>query len=354
MTQQLDLFADLAADNTPVPSTFTTAPEPPAQRAPAPTPAGAAPQAARRTGLPHLPADPHGRALEIGEAVAARWHNLHGGSDIQVPIGVVAALCLIREKDPQGPDLRAQILTQDGSQLVAMIREIWSTQWIYRPDLIERARILHEWLNDDVDHRRETAVRAVAETALKRGLFDLTAHEDPYLRSATDVLSLVMTSLRSSGARKGLGEYHTPAPVAEAMSEVVNHGILAEVQLAVQDLKQRQHIHDPCAGSGGLLRAAAQSIRERGGDPADFRWSMVDIDPIAAACAAVNAMVWSLGPHVTVACADALATPNAVEEAMEQARAVFAHRDEVLGRARIFAALHQAQSLMDSALADAA
>lgn len=81
---------------------------------------------------------------------------------------------------------------------------------------------------------------------------------------------------------------------------------------------------------------------------------MVDIDPIAAACCAVNAMVWKLGPRVTVACADTLANPNAVVDAMKEARAVFEHRDEVVGKARIIAALRQAEHLMEPALSPAA
>ncbi|WP_189956816.1 N-6 DNA methylase [Streptomyces alanosinicus] len=298
--------------------------------------------------------DPHRRALEIGEAVAERWHNRHGGTAIEVPIGVVATLALIREKDANGPDLKAQLLSQDGPQLIAMLREIWSMHWLHRPDLIERARILHEWLNDDVDEYRMHAVRAVAETALKRGLFDLTAHEDPFLRSATDVLSPVMMCLRSQGARQGLGEYHTPAPVADAMSEVLAAGQIMEINLAANEPRTGEHIHDPCAGSGGLPRSAAQYIRERGHDPADFQWSMVDIDQIAAACASVNAIIWGLGPRVTVACADALANPNAVQDAMREARAVFKHRDEALGKARLIAAVRQVQQLVDTALMHAA
>ncbi|MEU1015392.1 N-6 DNA methylase [Streptomyces sp. NPDC005898] len=352
MTQQLDLFADLASDPAPVPATFAAPPKPQAvKQAPRPKAVPTiepSPQQPRRSSGPRPVREPHRRALEIGEAVAARWHNLHGGTAIEVPIGVVAALCLIRQKDLQGPDLKEQILNQDGPQLICMLREIWSTHWLHRPDLIDRARILHEWLNDDVDRHREHAVRAITETALRQGLLDLTGHEDPYLRSATDVLSPVMTSMRSHGAQKGLGEYHTPAPIAEALSEMITLENLADFKLALLPPKQGMHLHDPCAGSGGLLRAAAQRIREHGADPKNFQWSMVDIDPIAAACAAVNAIVWELGPRVTVACADALANPKAVEDAMKEARAVFEHRDEVFGKASAIAGIRKMQRLLES------
>jgi hypothetical protein len=297
--------------------------------------------------------DPHALALEIGEAVAGTWHTQHGGQAIETPIGVIAALALVRQKDPNGPDLKAQILSLDGPQLIGMLREIWSLHWMHRPDLIDRARILHEWLNDEVDEHRMYMVRAVTKTALERGLLDLTAHEDPFVRSATDVLSPAMMCLRSHGARQGLGEYHTPASVADSMASFT----LAEAMRSgdlLKDAKGGEHIHDPACGSGGLLRSAAQSLRERGLDPADFQWSMCDVDEIAAACAAVNAIIWGLGPRVTVACDNSLANPNAIEDAWKQARSVIEHRDEVLGKARVIAAVRQAQHLLEQTTATAA
>ncbi|WP_369387282.1 N-6 DNA methylase [Streptomyces sp. CG1] len=291
--------------------------------------------------------------MEIGEAVAATWHKQHGGTAIEAPIGVVAALSLVRQKDPSGPDLKTQILSLDGPQLIGMLREIWSLHWMHRPDLIDRARILHEWLNGDVDDHRMYAVRSVAKMALERGLLDLTAHEDPFDRSTTDVLSPVMMCLRSRGAQQGLGEFHTPASVADTMA----YSVFVEAMNSYDTLKGAkggEHIYDPACGSGGLLRSAAQNLRDQGLDPADFQWSMCDVDEIAAACAAVNAIIWDLGPRVTVACDDSLANPNAIEDAWKHARAVVEHRDEVVGKARIIAAMRQTQHLLERATAVAA
>ncbi|MEU7158533.1 N-6 DNA methylase [Streptomyces chrestomyceticus] len=290
--------------------------------------------------------------MKIGEAVAGAWHRQHGGNHMHVPIGVVAALSLIGQKDPNGPDLATQILSLNDTNLIGMYREIWSTHWIQRPDLIDRARILHEWLNDtDVDKNRTSAVRAVTEAALKNGLLTLTGYTDPYLRSMTDVLSPVMMLLRSRGAQQGLGEFHTPASVAETMAEFMGFNAFDMVMATTETGQPQpgQHIHDPAGGSGGLLRAAAQNLRERDLDPADFQWSMCDIDEIAAACAAVNAIIWGLGPRVIVACADSLTNPRAIEEAAEHSRAVFEHRNSVLGKAKVIAAVRQAQRLLDQA-----
>ncbi|WP_030660343.1 N-6 DNA methylase [Streptomyces rimosus] len=364
MTQQLDLFADLQPapmppqPKTPVtfaakPSRSTTAPSP------APRPAKKQPSTpARPRTISVRPASaPHAQAMQIGEAVAGAWHRQHGGNHVNVPIGIVAALSLIGQKDPNGPDLATQILSLNDTNLIGMYREIWSTHWFQRPDLIDRARILHEWLNDtDVDKNRISAVRAVTEAALKNGLLTLTGYADPYLRSMTDVLSPVMILLRSRGAQQGLGEFHTPASVAETMAEIMGFNTL-DIMMTTTEAGQPQpgqHIHDPAGGSGGLLRAAAQNLREKHLDPADFQWSMCDIDEIAAACAAVNAIIWGLGPRVTVACADILTNPRAIEDAVEHARAVIEHRNSVLGKAKVIAAIQRPQQLLNQAVERAA
>ncbi|WKV74121.1 SAM-dependent methyltransferase [Streptomyces sp. PCS3-D2] len=295
----------------------------------------------------------HRTAAALGEAVADAWNRAHGGPDIAVPIGLVAALSLVRQGDPNGPDLKAQILAQKPHELIEMYQQIWAVNWQARPDLIDRARVLHEWLNapDEIDDHRAYCVKVVTQAALKAGIFDLTGHADPIDRSRTDALSHVIMLLRSNGARQGLGEFHTPPTVTDVVAEATLSAFSAELAVAARGAATGQHIHDPAGGSGGMLRAAAQAVRWRGFDPADFQWSMVDVDPIAAACGAVNAIVWGLGPHVVVACDDSLANPRAVEDARAHAQAVIAHRDQVMGAARMIAAIRQTQALLESAVA---
>jgi hypothetical protein len=50
-------------------------------------------------------------------------------------------------------------------------------------------------------------------------------------------------------------------------------------------------------------------------DPAAITWYANDIDPIAAACLAVNAQLWGLGPRVVIGCGDGL-DPNWVTHAV--------------------------------------
>ncbi|MCY0931163.1 N-6 DNA methylase [Streptomyces sp. H27-H1] len=352
MTEQLDLFATFDAPApTPAPATFSR-PAPAPKAAATATARPAAPPARPAPARPHTSADIHSRAFTLGEAVTDAWNRAHGGTHIEVPIGIVAALALIQVKDPSGPDLKTQILAQSDSALIRMYREIWWGHWRARPDLIERARILHEWLNDEgePDTHRMYAVRMATQAALRAGILDLTGHADPYMRSRTDVLSHVMMLLRSHGAQQGLGEYHTPPPVAEAVASV-SLGVMWDSADTTGGPRPGQHIHDPAGGSGGLLRAAAQILRDRGHDPADFQWSMVDVDNIAAACGAVNAIVWQLGIHVTVACDNSLSNPRAVEDAQAQALAVIKHRDEIFGKAQIISGVRRAQQLLESVAA---
>ncbi|MFE2852075.1 N-6 DNA methylase [Streptomyces lavendulae] len=351
MELQLDLFATEPAE--PVPTPRRTAPHAtPARPAPAAPPSASRPRAKPAGRKRMSDEDVHRTAAALGEAVTNTWNRVHGGPDIAVPIGLVAALSLIRQHDVHGPDLKAQILAQQPRELIEMYRQIWAGHWQARPELIDRARILHEWLNssDEIDDHRAYCVKAVTEAALRAGILDLTGHPDPIDRARTDALSHVIMLLRSNGARQGLGEFHTPSSVSDMLAETTLCALSADLGMDATP-EAGQHIHDPAGGSGGLLRAAAQALRWRGLDPADFIWSMVDVDAIAAACGAVNAIVWGLGQNVVVACDDALANPRAVEDARAHARRVIEHRDQVMGMARMTAAMRQTQALLESAVA---
>ncbi|MFG2979074.1 N-6 DNA methylase [Streptomyces sp. NPDC048331] len=357
MDLQLDLFAALAPESDepskPAPAPRRTAPPAAAASRTATTTSAPAPRA-KHAGRERISDEQaHRTAAALGEAVADAWNRAHGGPDIAAPIGLVAALCLVRQRDTNGPDLKAQILAQKPRELIEMYQQIWAGHWQARPDLIDRARILHEWLNepDAIDDHRAYCVKVVTEAALKAGILDLTGHADPIDRSRTDALSHVIMLLRSNGARQGLGEFHTPPSVTDMLAEVMLAELSAETSMDSKGPAAGQHIHDPAGGSGGMLRAAAQSLRWRGLDPADFVWSMVDVDAIAAACGAVNAIVWGLGPNVVVACDDSLANPRAVEDARAHARRVIEHRNQVMGMARMTAAIRQTQALLESAVA---
>jgi hypothetical protein len=122
-----------------------------------------------------------------------------------------------------------------------------------------------------------------------------------------------------------------------------------EARLTLADAEPGQSICDPCAGTGGLLRAAAQNLRARGIDPRSMRWYAADIDPVVVAGLAVYMHLWDLGPQIVVGCADVLVEGDWEARATaEQDTAIEQHRMRVLA-ARVLAF----DRLMTAAVQDA-
>ncbi|WP_149183348.1 N-6 DNA methylase [Streptomyces sp. TRM49041] len=292
-----------------------------------PTPRAA--PASRRTRRA-FPGDPHRHAGEVAENVIAAWFSHYGGSRMDVPIGTVAALSFFRE-----PLVGDWLLTLEPAQLPPLLREIWGVQWMARPDLIEVARPLHDWVEESPDEYQLRAVQAVIHTAIYNGLLDLTARDDPYDRSQADVLSPLLTGLRHKSDKKWRGEYHTPPCVSDLMAHIL------------VDTDHGSSIREPAIGSGGMFRSVAQRLREHSLNPHDYTWFGNDIDRLSTACAAVNAILWDLGPRTVIWCGDSLASRDGgVSQALAERAAVIEHRNNVVGKARMVAAIRQAERLL--------
>ncbi|WP_369228423.1 hypothetical protein AB5J52_48095 (plasmid) [Streptomyces sp. R39] len=268
-------------------------------------------------------------ALDIAQKVSRAWHAAHIGSRMDVPVGVVAVLSLLRPPD-EGPDTADRLLSLGAPELLDFYRQVWGLLWISRPELVEWARPLHGWLDEETqDTRRLAAVQAVTLAALEAGQLELTGDSDPFWRSEADVLGFLVTELRSPGSREALGQIHSPPDIAE---------LIARLTLSAQDFPEGAWLGEPTAGTGGLVRAAAQHLREAGRDPRDFVWAMNDLDPISSACCAVNAAVWDLGPRVLVSCRDTLHDGDGTEHAIADRAAIIARRNELIGNAHSIAA----------------
>ncbi|MFD5428249.1 N-6 DNA methylase [Streptomyces sp. NPDC127084] len=342
---QLDLFAD--PDEPPAPPT----PVPPPRRLltdlpPAPTPVttSAQPRPKLATVKPQLghyrpsSRNPHETAFDIAEAVSHAWHHAHCGGGIEIPVGVVATLALWPLRGPDAYLAADWWLSLDDSQLLTAFRECWARWWIARPDLIDRATPLHKWVDDEKpEPSRARAVRAVVEAALTRGLLHLTSSDDADLRSTTDVMGAVLAVIRSQGARDALAEFHTPPELAYVMARMLLDGM---------PLEPGMKFDEPAGGTGGMYRAAVQVMRERGIDPHQFGWSLTDIDPLAAAGAAVNAVLWDLGPHVVIACGDTLHEGNLTAKAAQEARESLERRDTLHSQAAFLAAIRKVEALV--------
>ncbi|MEW2081054.1 N-6 DNA methylase [Streptomyces sp. NPDC005283] len=342
---QLDLFADepdepptLVVPAAPVRRYLTDLPP-----APMPVTTSAqprpAPAAVRRKLEHYRPSQKNSRAhaFEIAEAVNYAWHHAQGGTSIEVPLGVVATLALWPLRGPDAYLAADWWLSLDDTDLMTAFRECWARWWIMRPDLIDRATPLHKWIEDEKPPaRRAGAIRAVVETALTGGLLHLTSSDDAYYRSTADVMGAVLTILRSEGAHVALAEIHTPPELAELMARML---------LDDGPMEPGMTFDEPTGGTGGMYRAAAQVMRERGIDPHQFGWSMADIDPLAAAGAAVNAILWDLGPHVLIACGDTLHEGNLPAKAAQEARDALERRDRLHSQAVWLAALQKVEAL---------
>lgn len=281
------------------------------------------------------PRDPHEHAREIAENVLNAWYQSFGGSSIDVPLGTVAGLSLLRNL----PGLADWVLNLPPEQLPQLLKEIYLGHWINRPDLINRAIRLHDWAwNPEPDKQQLRAVHAVTRAAINTGLMDLTGHDDVWRRSEADVLSPLLTGLRHKSDKKWRGEYHTPACITDLMANITVDKDFA---------KPGMSFRDPAVGSGTMFRSVAVRLRDLGLDPHDFHWYGNDIDALSAGCAAVNAIVWDLGPRCLIGCADSLAPEDDYAKTRAEALEAIEERDRYLGAAHSLVAVQRAFDLVD-------
>ncbi|MFI6688461.1 hypothetical protein [Streptomyces sp. NPDC050485] len=261
----------------------------------------------------------------LGEAVAEAWHAA-GGSRLDIPAGVVAALALWPQKSPRAEaadTIASYIAAQPPRVLVRGLAASADSYWGLRPDLWTAARPLFDWTKEDLNDTQLAGVQAVARAALRHGVLHHTGDTDPAKRSRIDLMSWVITSLRHIHSRRSLGEHHTPPDVSDLMAAVLAEG-------STGGRRRCEWALEPTAGTGGLFRSAAQDLRRDGMDPADSGWVMLELDPLAAAGAAVNSLVWGLGPRAVVGCGNVLAQPDLAEEALARQRDMARHRDNVM------------------------
>jgi len=275
-------------------------------------------------------------AQTIADAVAEAWHGHHGSGRCEIAVGTVAGLALLWPEPGTETELAARLTSMDGPQLIQVLERIWALRWLGDPYLVDTAHPIRTWLEQDLPEQAIVGVRAVAAAAMRHGLLQLTRGADPYGRAEADVLGPLITAFRPRSAYTERGQIHTPQDLAEVLA-----------RLAFLDLPAPgASFDDPAAGSGGLMRAAAQVLRDAGRDPADHLWSMGDIDPLSAACCATNAMIWGLGPSVLIFHGNTLAQGDGPRLATQRRAEVLAHHANVVGAARIMAATLRAERLL--------
>ena len=269
-------------------------------------------------------------AMRIAKRAAEAWRQAQGGDD-STAVGVVAALALTDRAAPSGPD-RAQMLAGSSDEAIAgALSGIWAQFWIARPELGRLVGPLARWVNDtNPAQGKVRAIADVARAATQSGLLDLV---DTGALRHTDVIGLMYHQMRTqSGAAAdwARGEFVTPAAVCKLMAATALSG--------PELLKPGSALEAGPSGTGELLLAYAEHIREQGKDPAGFWWIAHGISPAAVAVTAVNCHLWDLGPHVVIGIADSIAEPGWPERAWAEQQAAVAHRDELVQAGAMLAA----------------
>jgi hypothetical protein len=272
-----------------------------------------------------VPSDAKEHARKVAEAVDEAWHGQFGGSRIEIPISVVAALALVSRDDPDGPDPTEQALALSPAGFAELLRSIWNRFAIARPDLLPRTKPLWEWLDDEPDEVLLRAVHATGRAALRKGQLELTGVE--WRRHSVDLLGMVLQTVRSRSARNGLGQFLTPESVTMLLGRMVAP-------------RPGNRILEPCGGTGTMLLGAAQAMRDNGDDPTTCEWWANDIDWLAAACCAINMHCWGLGARVVIGCGDGLGT-EWMRKALDERQAAIDEVAALWEKARMLAAVRE-------------
>ena len=286
-------------------------------------------------------------ASRIAERVAAAWHSVDHSGRLDVPMSVVAAIATTSATAADGHDLTESLTAWITEDFAGFARTVWAKILTRRPDLATPLYPMIAWLyphnttpdrSDDRDGHRaagndadvaelESRAQTVAVAALRAGQLALSGTAR---RLDTDLLGVTLTGLRASSALRTRGQFYTPAPLAQTMA-------------AMLGVAEHTSVSDPAMGTGGMFRAVATVMRDQGLDPATVAWVGNDIDSIAVAAAAVNSLLWGLGPNVLLWTGNSLAGDAA--HGYEQA---LAQRNELLE----LAALHSRIQMLNRVLTE--
>lgn len=280
--------------------------------------------------------DPAEHAVAIAEAVDTAWNQSNHSGRRDVALSVVAALSLVGQRAPHGPDLAEQLRAQTAEDFAGTLREIYTSVVNSRPDLTHLLYPLMHWVFDEPRPALQRAAKHTADAALHAGQLELTGTDNRY---DTDLLGIVLTLLKSDSAGKANAQIYTPSALAETMGEV----LMAELNTP----RENESIMDPAVGTGGLFRAAAQVMRAKGQDPSTVSWYGADIDDLAIAACAVNSLLWRLGPHMLLCVADTLTEGDWVRRAEAQRTEILQLTEKIRRDKLMLNAVRTAQRLTE-------
>lgn len=251
--------------------------------------------------LPPVPVNAEMHARKIAEAAELAWHGSYGSGRIDVPVAVIATIAALPEKDSRGNDVVDTMGAWTKGEFIAYARHTWRSIVRARPETIHLLYPIIAWIFDDDESAMQSHAHAVAQAALCTGQPGLTGNER---RFEADLLGNVLMLLRPKSALQARGQFYTPPDISKLLARM-------------SDAHEQERILEPMMGTGGMLRAVAEAMRERGRDPRTVQWVGCDIDEIAVACATVNSMIWNLGRDIVFHVGNAL-TSGWEERALAQ------------------------------------
>jgi hypothetical protein len=240
---------------------------------------------------PTSPINAEMHARKLAEAVESAWHGAYSSGRLDVPLSVIATLAALPQKDSHGHDVVDTVIEWTADEFIDYARHTWRSITRARPETIHLLYPLIAWIFDDTETNVHPHAHAVAQAALRAGQPDLTGTDR---RFDTDLLGNVLMVLRPKSALQARGQFYTPADISKLVAQMVGVDGFGDVL-------------EPMMGTGGMLRAAAEVMREQGRDPRSVRWVGCDIDEIAVACSTVNSMIWGLGHDIIFHVGNALA-----------------------------------------------
>lgn len=275
--------------------------------------------------------DPDQHAADIAQAVDTAWNKSHHSGRRDVALSVVSALALLKQRDPNSPDLGEQLRARSAEEFARTLRDIYTAVINSRPDLTHLLFPLMQWIFDDPDPALQHAAKQVADAALHARQLELTGTERRY---DTDLLGVVLTLLKSDSAGKANAQIYTPTPLADMMARMTPP-------------EEHSSVCDPAVGTGGLLRATAQAMREFDREPTTVTWYGADVDDLAIAACAVNSLIWGLGPCIVLCVANTLADANWARRAESQRAEILRIAEQVRRDKLMIHAIRTAQQLTD-------
>lgn len=285
----------------------------------------------RNVNRPENHRDPDRHAVDIAQAVDVAWNRSNHSGRRDVALSVVSALALLNQRDPDSSDLAEQLCAQNAEEFARTLREIYTAVINSRPDLTHLIFPLLQWVFDDPEPALQRAAKQVADGALHARQLDLTGTERRY---DTDLLGVVLTLLKSDSAGKANAQIYTPMPLADMMARMTPP-------------EERSSVCDPAVGTGGLLRAAAQAMRELDRDPTTVTWYGADVDDLAIAACAVNSLIWGLGPRIVLCVANTLSEGDWARRAEAQRAEILQVIERIRRHKLMIHAVRTAQQLTD-------